>query len=252
MTASVAAATLTTVGSRFRPSFYFWMTLAMCLFVFAGFGLHSFLPALQGNFPPAPPIVHLHGVVFVTWMLLLLTQSALVCSGNVKLHRALGTWGIAQGTATILIGLMMQLIASGRGYAAGRPAGTDGLYLGLLAFLGFALMFALAIGNRTRPDVHRRMILFAMLPVIPPGVNRFWANALGLDDPVPTFWLYLTLWSMAAAILLQERRTTGRIGALSLLGAGWIVAEGALHEAVVGSPGFERVAAAVLGLVHYR
>ncbi|MBT2132894.1 hypothetical protein KK137_00985 [Croceibacterium sp. LX-88] len=252
MTASVAAATLTPVGSRFRPSFYFWMTLAMCLFVFAGFGLHSFLPALQGNFPPAPPIVHLHGMVFVAWMLLLLVQSALVCSGNAKLHRALGIWGIAQGTATILIGLLMQLIASGRGHAAGRPAGTDGLYLGLLAFLGFALMFALAIGNRTRPDVHRRMILFAMLPVIPPGVNRFWANVLGLDDPVPTFWLYLTLWSMAAAILLQERRTTGRIGALSLLGAGWIVAEGALHEAVVASPYFERVAAVILGLVHYR
>ena len=48
------------------------------------------------------------------------------------------------------------------------------------------------------------MVLFAMLPVIPPGVNRFWSNALGLDDPIPTFWLYLTLWSMAAAILAQE------------------------------------------------
>ena len=252
MTASVAAATPTLVRRRFRPSFFFWMTLAMAFFVFGGFGIHSFLPALQGNFPPAPPIVHLHGVVFIGWMILLLVQSALVSAGNAKLHRALGTWGIAQGTATILIGLMMQLVASGRGYSAGRPAGTDGLYLGLLAFLGFAVMFALAIANRTRPEIHRRMVLFAMLPVIPPGVNRFWANALGLDDPVPTFWLYLTLWSMAAAILLQERRTTGRIGALSLLGAGWIVAEGVLHEAVVGSPGFERVAAAILGLVHYR
>ena len=131
-------------------------------------------------------------------------------------------------------------------------AGTDGLYLGLLAFLGFALLFTLAIRNRTRPAIHRRMILFAMLPVIPPGVNRFWANALGLDDPIPTFWLYLTLWTMAAAILLHERRTTGRIGGYSLLGAGWIVLEGVLHEAVVGSAGFERVAAAILGLVHYR
>jgi hypothetical protein len=252
MTASNVAGTLTPVRSRFRPSFYFWMTLAMCLFVFAGFGLHSFLPALQGNFPPAPPIVHLHGVIFVAWMLLLLTQSALVCSGNAKLHRALGTWGIAQGTATILIGLAIQLIASGRGYAAGRPAGTDGLYLGLLAFLGFAIMFAVAIGNRTRPDIHRRMMLFAMLPVIPPGVNRFWANVLGLDDPVPTLWLYLTLWSMAAAILLHEQRTTGRIGRWSLFGAGWIVAQGAVHEAVIASPAFERFASVILGLVHYR
>lgn len=251
MTAPVAIAA-TRAGRRFRPSFFFWMTLAMCLFVFAGFGMHSFVPALRGQFPPAPPVVHLHGVVFIGWMLLLLLQSALVSAGNVRLHRTLGTWGIAQGTATILIGLMMQLVASTRGHAAGRPAGSDGLYLGLLAFLGFAVMFTLAIRNRTRPDIHRRMILFAMLPVIPPGVNRFWASALGLDDPVPTFWLYLTLWSMALAILLQERRATGRISGYSWFGAGWIFVEGALHEMVVGSQGWERVAAGILGLVHYR
>lgn len=248
MPGAAAPATVRT----FRPSFYFWMILAMCGFVFGGFGLHSFVPALQGNFPPAPPVVHLHGVVFIGWMLLLLLQSALVCTGNVRLHRTLGTWGIAQGTATILIGLMMQLVASGRGHAAGRPAGTDGLYLGLLAFLGFAVMFALAIRNRTRPDIHRRMILFAMLPVIPPGVNRFWANALGLDDPVPTVWLYLTLWSMAAAILVHQWRRTGRIDRYSAFGAGWTLLQGVAHEAVVGSPWFEDAAAAVLGLARYR
>ena len=242
-----------TAGERaFRPSFQFWMILAMCFFVFAGFGLHSFLPALQGDFPPAPPVVHLHGVVFIGWMLLLLLQSGLVGAGNVKLHRTLGTWGIAQGTATILMGLMMQLVASGRGYFSGRPAGTDGLYLGLLAFLGFAIMFALAIRNVRRPDVHRRMILFAMLPVIPPGVNRFWANALGLDDPVPAVWLYLTLWTMAAAILANQWRRTGRIDRYSAFGAGWIVAQGLVHQAVVGSAWFERVAVTVLSLATYR
>ena len=236
----------------FRPTFSFWMVLAMCFFVFGGFGIHSFVPALQGKFPPAPPVVHLHGVVFIAWMLLLLVQSALVSSGNVKLHRTLGTWGIAQGTATILIGLMMQLVASSRGYFAGRPAGTDGLYLGLLAFFGFALMFTLAIRNRSRPDIHRRMILFAMLPVIPPGVNRFWANALGLEDAIPTLLLYATLWSMALAILVHEWRRTGRISGTSMIGAGWIFLEGALHEAVVGSQAFDRIASGILGLVHYR
>ena len=241
-----------TTPRRFRTSFAFWMTLAMAFFVFAGFGIHSFLPALRGNFPPAPPIVHLHGVVFIAWMILLLVQSGLVSAGTVKLHRALGTWGIAQGTATILIGLMMQLVASGRGHAAGRPAGTDGLYLGLLAFLGFAVMFTLAIRNRTRPDIHRPMILFAMLPVIPPGVNRFWANVLGLDDPVPAVWLYLTLWTMAAAILANQWRRTGRIDRYSAFGAGWIVVQGVVHEAVVGSAWFERLAATVLSLAQYR
>ena len=245
-------AAATRARSAFEPSFAFWMTLAMGFFVFGGFGMHSFVPAIRGDFPPAPPIVHLHGLVFIAWMILLLVQSALVSGGNLRLHRALGTWGIAQGTATILIGLMMQLVASGRGHAAGRPAGTDGLYLGLLAFLGFAVMFTLAIRNRTRPDIHRRMILFAMLPVIPPGVNRFWANALGLDDPVPAVWLYLTLWTMAAAILVNQWRRTGRIDRYSAFGAAWIVVQGLVHQAVVGSAWFERVAVTVLSLATYR
>jgi hypothetical protein len=247
--ATIAAARAAPV---FRPSFQFWMILAMAFFVFGGFGMHSTLPALEGKFPPAPPVVHLHAVVFVSWMLLLLVQSALVGTGNVKLHRSLGLWGIAQGTATILMGLMLQLVASARGYFAGRPPGTDGIYLGLLAFAGFAAMFTLAIRNRNRPDIHRRMILFAMLPVIPPGVNRFWAEALRLDDPIPTFWLYLTLWSMAAAILAHEWRTTRKIDGYSMFGAGWILLEGAVHEAVVGSAWFDTFAGAILSLVHYR
>ncbi len=247
MTAAIAAP-----ARRFKPSFSFWMILAMCVFVFGGFGMHSAIPALRGNFPPAPPIVHLHGLVFIAWMLLLLVQSGLVSAGNVRLHRTFGTWGIAQGTATILVGLMMQIVASGRGLAAGRPAGSDGLYLGLLAFLGFAVMFTVAIRNSRRPDVHRPMMLFAMLPVLPPGVNRFWANALGLDDPVPTFWLYLTLWTMAAAILANQWRRTGRLDRYCALGAGWIVVQGVVHEAVVGTAWFERVAVVVLSLAQYR
>ncbi len=237
---------------RFQPSFFFWLALVMCFFVFAGFGMHSALPALQGNFPPAPPIVHLHALLFVSWMLLLVVQTGLVSAGNVKLHRSLGMGGIAHATAVIMMGLLMQLIASGAGYFAGRPPGTDGLYLGLLAFAGFAIMFTMAIRNRNRPQIHKRMIMFAMLPVIPPGVNRFWANALAIDDPIPTFWLYLTLWGMAGALLLQEWKTTRAISKYSLFGAGWILVEGAVHEAVVGSAWFNTAGGVLLSLVHYR
>lgn len=241
------------VGRNWTPSFALVLTVIMALFVYGGFGMHSALPALQGQFPPAPPIVHLHGVLSASWMLLLVTQSALPGSGNLKLHRSLGTFGIAFATLVIFTGLLMQLVASHKGWAAGRPAGTDGLYLGLLAFLGFGWMFTVAIRQRARnPQVHKRMVLFAMLPVLPPGVNRFWASALGLDDPVPTFWLYLTLWTMAAAILAQEWAERRRIGHWSILGAAWIFIEGAVHELVVGSAWFDALASAILSLVHYR
>jgi len=238
---------------EFRPSFSLVLILAMCLFVFGGFGMHSALPALHGDFPPAPPIVHLHGIVFVSWMLLLVVQAGLVNAGNVALHRSLGMWGIAHATAIMILGLFLQLIASRAGMVAGRDPGTDGLYLGLLAFAGFTPLFILAIRNaKRRPQVHRSLVLLAMLPVLPPGVNRFWFRALGLDDPIPTFWLYLTLWTMAAAILWNERRTTGRISEMTWFGAGWIFVQGAVHEAVVGSAWFSDFSRAVLSLAAYR
>lgn len=246
----IAAAAHT--ATRFKPSYFFWLTLAMCFFVFGGFGMTYLFPLTQGSFPPAPPIVHLHGIIFFSWMLLLVTQSALVSAGNVRLHRSLGTYGIAHATVVLYTGALIQLIGSARGMNAGRPAGTDGLFLGVLAVLGFGSMFTLAIRNVKRPQIHKYMMLFAMLPVLPPGVNRFWYKLLGLDDAIPTFWLYLTLWSFAAALLIHERRSTGKTSGYTLFGALWILVQGAIHEAAVGSAWFEAFAQGLLGMVRYR
>jgi len=247
-----ASATAAGPARRFRPSFFFWMTLVMCVFVFGGFGMTYLVPMSTGTFPPAPPIVHLHGLVLMSWMILLVVQAGLVGAGNVRLHRSLGTWGIAHATAVALTGILLQLIATRRAMDKGFAPGTDGLYLGLCAFFSFSFLFTLAIRNTRRPEIHKRMVLFAMLPLLPPGVNRFWAKGLGLADAIPTLPLYLTLWSLALAILVHEWRRNGRISGYSMIGAGWIVLEGALHETVVGSQAFDRLAAIILGLVHYR
>lgn len=250
---SVSAAIAKAEAARnFRPSFFFWMALAMCFFVFGGFGATYLFPLSSGTFPPAPPIVHLHGTLFMSWMILLVAQSGLVGAGNVKLHRSLGIFGIALGTVTIYTGILLQLIASRPSFDRGAAPGTDGIYLGLAAFIGFIVMFTLAMRNTRKPEIHKRMILFAMLPVLPPGVNRFWYVTLGLEDFFPAMHLYATLWSMAIAILIHEWRQTGGISRYSMFGAGWIFVQGVLHEAAVGSAAFDQIAGWVLGLVHYR
>jgi hypothetical protein len=224
----------------------------MCFFVFGGFGMTYLFPLTAGAFPPAPPIVHLHGWLFFTWMLLLVVQTGLVGAGNVSLHRSLGTYGIAHAAVVIYTGLLLQLIGSRQGMEFSNTAASDGMYLGLAAFLGFTVMFILALRNTRRSDIHKRMIMFAMLPVLPPGVNRFWFVSLGLDDFFPVVPLYATLWSMAIAILIHERSRTGTVSRYSMFGAGWIFVQGIMHETVVASAAFDRVAAAILGLVHYR
>jgi hypothetical protein len=251
MTTRAASASPAAVR-RFAPSFFFWMTLAMAFFVFGGFGMTYLFPLTSGNFPPAPPIVHLHGLLFFSWMILLVVQAGLVGAGNIKLHRSLGTYGIAHAAVVIYTGILLQLIASRPGWEVGNPPGTDGIYLGLAAFVGFILMFTLAIRNTRRPEIHKRMILLAMLPVLPPGVNRFWYVSLGLDDFFPALYLYATLWSFAIAILIHEWRRTGRISGYSMIGAGWIFVQGSMHELVVGSAMFDSFAGNLLSLVHYR
>jgi hypothetical protein len=249
---SASATSAVDVRERaFKPSFFFWMTVVMAFFVFSGFGMTYLFPLTRGTFPPAPPIVHLHGLVFFTWMILLITQAALINSGNVALHRSLGTWGIAHATLILYTGALIQLLGISRSIRNGGTGPFDAGFLGLMAVLGFALLFTLAIRTVRRPDVHKRLILFAMLPILPPGVNRFYQVPFELNY-IPVLPLYLTLNSLALAVLVQEWRSTGKIGKYSMIGAGWIFVQSAIHVQVVHSDWFLEAVRFVAGLIRYR
>ena len=239
-------------GTRaFHPSFYFWMILVMAVFVFGGFGMTYLYPLATGTFPPAPPVVHLHGIVFFSWMILLIAQPTLVGFRNVALHRSIGTFGIALATAVMFMGLTTQLL--GAAHSRDHPTTNlyNGVYLGIMAVTGFGLMFTLAIRNTRRPEIHRRMILLAMLPILPPGIHRFYMVPLGLKN-FPIAAMYTTLDAMALAILIQEWRSTRRISGYTVLGVGWILVQQALHYPVTHSQWFANLVYSLAGMMHYR
>jgi hypothetical protein len=237
----------------FRPSFFLWMTLLMAVFVFGGFGMTYFYPLATGNFPPAPPVVHLHGLVFSGWMILLVVQALLVNVRNVALHRSVGTFGIALATAVMFMGALITLIGGVGAAGLSNPGANyyHGMYLGLLAVTGFGTMFVLAMRTVRRPEVHRRMILFATLLILPPGVHRIYMVPFGLSD-FPVLPMYLTLDAMAAAILVHEWRTTARISAYSLAGVAWLLAQQLLHYPVTHSAWFADFVRGLMGMVRYR
>lgn len=236
-----------------RPSFHLCMTLVMAFFVFAGFCMTYWFPMASGTLRPAPPVVHVHGWVYSAWMLLLVVQAALVNARQVALHRSLGTFGIALATATLFMGLTITLLGlrGGMSRAEQSPDFFDAMYLSFMAILGFGLLFTLAIRNARRPEVHRQLILFAVLPLMPPGVNRFYMVPFGLPV-IPVLPLYLTLDALAIAILVHEWRRTGTIGRYTLIGAGWLVMQQVLHVPVAGSGWFVEFCAQVAELVRYR
>jgi hypothetical protein len=242
-----ATAEVVTAAKTFSASFYFWMVLLMAFFVFGGFGMTYWYPLAAGTFRPAPPVVHLHGLTYFSWMVLLVTQASLVNVRNVALHRSLGMFGIALAMAVIIMGALITILGASRS----SGAAAHGIYLGITAVTGFALLFTLAMRNTRKPEIHRRLILLAMLPLLPPGIHRLYMVPLGLQT-FPIVAMYLTLDAMAAAIVVHEWRRTGSVGKYTWIGVGWLIAQQAVHWAIIDTAFFAGVVRSLGALAGYR
>ena len=245
----MATAARGTAASGFRPSFHLWMTLLMAFFVFGGFGMTYLGPLATGTFPPAPPVVHLHGLVFFTWTVMLVTQAALVNLKNVKLHRSLGTFGIGWAAIVVFVGLLITILGMSSGFRT--PADPGLTYLSLGASPSFAILFAMAIRAVRKPQVHRNLVLLAMISILMPGINRFYMMSLGLGG-VPFYATYLTMDAMVTAILWHERRVTGSINLATWTGTAIVVVPQFFFPLVTPAPWFADFAEYVGSLVYYR
>jgi uncharacterized membrane protein len=238
-------------GRRFfPPSFYFWIALVMSFFVFGGFSLAALARYLTNDPTTMPPVVHLHGVTFISWMTLLMVQTYLINVKNVALHRSLGTFGIALGTAVLFTGALISLLGLSNGDTSG-PFYYDLTYLSIMALLGFGLLFTLAMRQTRKPEYHRRLILFATIPLLPPGINRMYQVGFQLDY-LPVLATYLTMAAIATAILVHDWQTTGRINNASKIGSAVVFGQALLHWPVSNSAAFVKASSFLMGLVYYR
>ena len=71
---------------RIKPRFYAWMAVLMTAIVLGGFWPSYYGPLLRGA-ASRPWVLHVHGAIFMGWMVLLMTQVALVVSGRTAAHR---------------------------------------------------------------------------------------------------------------------------------------------------------------------
>ena len=98
------------IRRSFQPSFFFWMTVIMACFVFSGFGLTYLKPLATGTLAPLPPAIHVHGLFYFSWMILLIAQAFLVNVKNVPLHRSVGTFGIVIATGLLILGTLITIL----------------------------------------------------------------------------------------------------------------------------------------------
>src|ERR671910_2855207 len=89
--------------------FFTGMAMAIVLTIFAGFAPSYYLKGVFGT-PPISTFLHLHGILFTSWILLFLTQTSLVAAGRTGVHRRLGLVG---GSVAVLMSVIGVLAAVG-------------------------------------------------------------------------------------------------------------------------------------------
>ena len=209
--------------------FHFRMAVVFVIIAFGGFMPTYWAPLVSGTFSK-PPIVHLHGALLFSWTLLYLVQTTLVASGRTARHQALGLFGIALFSvvccsivATRLI-LLRDEVQAGFGDAARRFSAIALCSLPLLIGL-----FAAAIANIRRPEIHKRLMYLVMVGLMIAAIARVFLVLLkpaGAVAPPPVFVVIpptLTAALLIVVAIVYERRRYGRVHPVYLYGGATLV-----------------------------
>jgi hypothetical protein len=152
-----------------------------------------------------PWFIHVHAAVFVGWMALLVTQTALVAAGLVSLHRRVGQAGIAYGVLVLVVGLAVSVAAPVMRVQAGQlpvERGAMVVLYNLTDILTFGGFFAAAVAYRTRSPLHKRLMLSATVALLGAAVGRVLP---GGSVSYLLVWLSPLLVSMAVDLWTRRR-----------------------------------------------
>lgn len=218
---------------RVGRSFYVATAAFVILLNVVGFG-PSLLDGSMRNGPPSSLVI-VHGLVGSGWLLLFLVQTTLAATGRISIHRRLGA--VAPALAIILIWLTFQMTIEmiRRGHdlsgdlfrPAGPPGGpvppvaeVDGGLGAFVSSLNFGILVAAGWWNRRRPEIHKRLMLVALLSLAGVPLLHLVGYAVGrwpgLSGPavmaVPFVGANLLLFVGA----VHDRVTRGRVHPISV------------------------------------
>jgi hypothetical protein len=229
-------------------AFFSAMAAAILFAVVVGFARTYFLRAVLPVPTPAPlgltPLVHLHGLLFTGWAVLLVVQARLVAAKRVDLHRRLGMAAVVMAALMVGIGTLVAIQAVLRGVA---PFGMDPrrfLIVPLFAVGLFAVFVVAGVRARRDPQSHKRLMLLATIALLPPAIAR-WALQLGLGPPAVLAIATLFLVPM----VVWDLKTRRRLHPVTLWGGLLLVIAGPLRLVLARTDGWLAISDWLVGLV---
>lgn len=148
--------------------------------------------------PLASRILHIHGVIFSSWMLLLLVQTTLVSAHRVNVHRLIGVAGFFLAALIVIFGTLAAADSLAR---QGDHATSQILSFSITPFtdmLLFAVLGGGAFRARSNPSAHKRLIVLATIALMRAAIFR-WPFAFVFHNQVRALLIsYLFVMVLAA------------------------------------------------------
>ena len=168
-----------TKSIKLRPSrqydnyFFSAMALLILITVFVGFARTYFLAGVFRAPLPAL-IIHIHGAVFSSWILLLIAQISLVSAGRVDIHRRLGLVGFGLACLMVTLGVLAASNSLARNFSPPGSGFDPRTFYAIPIgdMLIFATLVFFAYRARFNPAAHKRLILIATISLMDAPTGR--------------------------------------------------------------------------------
>jgi len=212
--------------------FYMGMAMAILVTVFAGFSRSYFLKAQFGT-PPLSLLLHLHGLVFTSWVLLFLAQTTLVAARRADIHRRLGVFGGVLAALVLVLGTATAIIRV-KGGSAPVPGVPPLAFLAIPLFdmLLFAILVGAAFYYRHRADVHKRLMTLGTIALLPAPIARLPYEFMKAGPPA--FFGVADLFIVA--LLVYDLATRRRVHPATIWGGLLILASQPVRLMIAGTP----------------
>lgn len=201
-TAAATGGASASARRRLRKSpFFTLLGLLLLTLAVAGFWPQYF-SAVTGRAPAATTqfwLIHLHAALFTFWLLLYVSQAALIMSGRARVHLRMGPWLAAYGFAIAALGLYAAALLAHRfGLREGDfEAAAAFVFFPVIDMVYFAGFLAAAVAYRKLPHLHKRAMFLATFSIAIVGLGRL-VDRAGFESALA--WQPLNLAPLLIAI----------------------------------------------------
>lgn len=225
-----------------KKSRYFLAAACLALaVVLMGFWTTFILPSFKGEFS-APAVIYVHGAFLFLWSLVLLVQSSLIHAKKVRVHLTIGYIALAVAAGVVISTMAVGVYTMKRDLGAGLGRIAVSSLVGTFtAPIIFAILVSLAVKYRRRPEIHKRLMLLAMIAIIWPAFFRFRHYFPSVPSPEIYFGMFLPNLMIVISMIWDKVRN-GRIHPVFLIAGTALIAENVAEALLFDTPPWQTAA----------